>query len=326
MTYISTIIPRSELTVSEALKKMKNQADYTSPANMPLSAQVLTDLDTFVTSYDAKYPIRNLAVKNQTSKTHEKNQHLISLHRYTADFFDELNKLIRRNKPHINNGFNPSARKYYNLPKDSEKLPDMGSESKLLYWAEQVITGEPQRITDGGTPISSPTWQEIKTLYDELVILISELSVLKLAAKMAQKDITDTIKTGIEYYLNGRDDLEYYFRKMTDSEKRSILETWGIIYKTLGTDPDKVSTVVGFISSEGIPLEDVKVKFIKHDISFNTREDGSITSHEIPIGITDIELSKPGYETKIITGFEVKPNYDNVFEEDLIMTSPLANL
>ena len=42
----------------------------------------------------------------------------------------------------------------------------MGSESKLLYWAEQVITGEPQRITDGGTPISSPTWQEIKTLYE----------------------------------------------------------------------------------------------------------------------------------------------------------------
>lgn len=326
MTYISTIIPRSEITVSEALKKMKNQSGLIPPANMPLSAQTITDLGTFVTDYDAKYPVRNLAVKNQTSKTHEKNQYLVSLHRYAADFFDELNKLIRRNTPPINNGFKPSARKYYNLSKDSEKLPDMNSESKLLYWAEQIITGEPQRISDGGTPISSPTWEEVKTLYDALVVLISELSILKLAAKMAQKDVTDTIKSGIAIYLSGRDDLEYYFRKMSDSEKRSVLETWGIIYKTLGTDPNKVSTVVGFVSSEGIPLEDVQVKFIEHDLTFNTREDGSITSHEIPIGITDIELSKSGYDTKIITAFEVKPNYDNIFEDELLMTSPLADL
>lgn len=325
MMYISTIIPHSELAVAEALKKMNNRVLITPPANMPLSGGVLSRLSTFITDYDTKFPIRNLAAKNQVNKTHDKNVYLISLQRYTADFIDELNKLIRRNVQPITNGFHPSARKYYNLPIDNGNLPDLTTEAKLLYWAEQIINGEPLRIADGGTPITSPTWQQIKTLFDGLNTRIAELGELKEIAKEAQKDVTKTIKEGVKIYLSGRDDLEYYYREKEDSEKRSILENWGILYKTIGTDPNVVGTVIGFVSSEGIPLEDANVNFKEHNISFNTKEDGNITSHEIPIGITDIELSKEGYDTKTISNFEVKPNYDNIFEEEMVMTSPLNN-
>lgn len=323
MIYISTIIPSSELLVFQSLKKTLNQSEQSPPEDCPVSDTQLETTTALVTQYNEKVIVRNTAVALQLGKTENKNNYQQVLLWFVVDFIDELNKLIRRGPFPVNNGFRAHDRKFYNLPENSSNLPDLSSETKIVHWAELIIVGEQARIAAGGAPITSPTWQEVKLWFDAYKERVGQLGKLRTDAKKAQKEITILVKQGIEVYKNGRAEMDFYYRNETDSARRDIMEIWGILYKRFGGDPNLVSPVVGFVTTEGIPLESVDVFYKTPNKRYKTRYDGSTELHELPIGITDIELTKNGYDTIIIPNFAIKPNYDNVWEAQMVMTSPV---
>lgn len=321
MTYITSLVPVSELNIVSALTKTNNISIVTPVETNPLTEGQRTSVTNFLESYSSKSILRNSSSASLLGKTEEKNETLKVLTWFVADFISELNKLIRRGGHPVNNGFEAKDRKFYNLPVGLAKLPELNSEAKVNYWAEQIIKGEQQRVDNGGTPISTPTWQIVKFWYDKLELQTAQLGTLRIVAKNAQKAVTAELKTGVEVYINGRDELEYYYRKETDEARRDIMEIWGILFKTVGGDPNVVSTVVGFVTSDGIPLEDVDVFIKSTNLNLKTRADGSITSHEVLIGETDIELTKTGYNKLVIENFMVKPYTNNLFTVLMVMTS-----
>ncbi len=79
---------------------------------------------------------------------------------YISHFIQVLNLSVIRNE------IKGEQKVLYGLNPDDFSIPDILSDTAVLEWGEKIITGEHERIKQGGAPIYNPTIAKVKVHYD----------------------------------------------------------------------------------------------------------------------------------------------------------------
>jgi len=76
---------------------------------------------------------------------------------YVSHFIQALNMCIAREE------IKADCRTFFGIDINDKSTPDIQTASKLLEWGNKVIDGESKRIQNGGNPIYTPSFANVKT-------------------------------------------------------------------------------------------------------------------------------------------------------------------
>ena len=79
---------------------------------------------------------------------------------YISHFIQVLNLSVIRKE------INADLKLLYGLEPNASNVPDLTSDNSILTWGEKIITGEKNRLSEGGTPLYNPTIAKVQVHYD----------------------------------------------------------------------------------------------------------------------------------------------------------------
>jgi hypothetical protein len=142
---------------------------------------------------------------------------------YISHFIQVLNFTVIRNE------IKTEALQYYGLENNDEfTLPDLSTEKAVLKWGEQLIKGETERISRGGTPIYSPTISKVIVHYDLFKDATQSREIYRKNAKRSREAIDEMCRKIDRIIWNTWTKVEFQYWTLPEEERQKKFNNYGI--------------------------------------------------------------------------------------------------
>ena len=123
------------------------------------------------------------------------------------------------------------TRTLFQLPLESDRVPDLFTDADLLLWAQRIDDGEKARIEAGDTPIAWPSAAEVTALRDQFRNQASAQSTAKDATDREQGDVERLVPEVAAAVKDIWDTVEFNLRhEPTTAGLRRRAREWGLTY------------------------------------------------------------------------------------------------
>ncbi|HLG35532.1 MAG TPA: hypothetical protein VI757_11680 [Bacteroidia bacterium] len=229
----------------------------------------------------------SVAIAASTAGTAVKNAVQKLARMWVSHYYQALNNGIEREE------IPASHRAFYGLDVNSNAVPDMNSEDKLLFWGNKVAVGEAARIAAGGPPITFPDAAVVTLKVTDYNARLTAQTILTDATDAAQEALdllNPEADAVIKKYL---DEVDVYYSEENPESRRGNTVEWGAKYLTLG-EPTAI-TFKAVDSVSGAPIQDTEFKFVATGKIHKADDVDSITAETRLVGDTPVSASHPDY-------------------------------
>ncbi len=217
-------LPNTETARYRALKIALQKGEDLPPYKLPYGQKSLRQLKGFFPEYERQFKQWQEA-KNAVSVKSKKYYDLQKKAKiYISHFIQIMNFSIIRGE------LKPIARTFYGLKENDCKIPKINTEKDLIKWGETIIKGEPERIAQGGNPVTNPTIAVVKVRYDQFIDAYRHQNTLRNSYKRLSDKIADMRSEADSIILNIWNEVEVFYNEFPDKEKREKTKEYGIIY------------------------------------------------------------------------------------------------
>jgi len=282
-------LPNSDVKRMIALDTGKTKKDNTAPADVVLTTNTVTRLDTTQPLFKQKMQERGNALQAQSDSTAAKNASQAKAKMYISHFIQGFNNGADRDY------FPKSHKAFYQLDVNSDSVPIMDTEAEVNLWGDRLIEGDAERITAGGAAMSMPSIAEVTIEVNLFKTLNAEQSTLKDAYDNTQEAVSNMRPEVDSLILRIWDEVETAFNDEPIESKRRKAREWGVVYVST-----QKATITGLVtdSVSGEPLQNVNVALIESEEVVQTDEEGMYTLKTSYTGEGTLEFALDGYTTQ----------------------------
>ena len=230
-------LPKTDIARIRTLKTVADLEKQYSLHNVPLSYNLLNRAKTQLSLFEHH---QDMHIEN-CKKWHINNskfrvaQNNIKL--YISHFIQVYNMAVVRGEYKID------GKNYYNLPLDTNALPDLNSEENILLWGKNLIDGERQRVSFGGLPMTNPTISSLKIYYELFRDARTELQFLQIASQRTKENFNvERAKTDL-LIKEIWDEIESNFSQLPTEERVAECTKCGIIYYYRSSETDNIDEI-----------------------------------------------------------------------------------
>ena len=150
-----------------------------------------------------------------------------------------------------------SARALYGLDIGNEKLPDIDTDTKLMHWANEVVTGDAKRIALGGVVITMPSQASFTLVYTNGKTAITDYGTAKEALTNAHTAVNNLNAEADNIILRTWNEVETTFSELPAATMRVHSRQYGVKYVSVG----KPALITGKFTDSltGAPIPDATV-------------------------------------------------------------------
>ena len=207
------------------MRKALEMADKIQPYELAFSNSTLNQLNNLFPHFEQMLHQQKQAIAIQAAKSKELAAYTKKAKLYISHFYQVFNFAILRKE------ISPSARKFFGLKENDSRIPNLLSEKDILYWGEQIIKGEQERLAKmGGNPITNPTAAVVKVRYEQFVEALHHQKILQKSTRYATDKIAELRSDVDSLILKLWNEVEEHFSYLIDEEKRKCSSEYGIIY------------------------------------------------------------------------------------------------
>jgi hypothetical protein len=222
-------LPKTILSRKNVLDATTQKASSTAQDEWAISTQTKSKLDAGYPAYRKEVSERQSEFAKQIALSKDEDILQEILRKLVSHFWQVFNLAIERGK------YIASDRTYYSLDANQHELPDIRSEKELIGWAKNFIEGEANRLAakkDSATklPMQNPEISEIEKALKNYLLVHNKQSAQKKKFDKENKDVLAILPKIDELILDIYDEVEFYYRRETASNKRKLASEWGIIY------------------------------------------------------------------------------------------------
>lgn len=292
MSIITRRLPQSPQSRHQALRRAKQRKDAVGPADTTLRAATGTELDTFNPIYVAAHHTRQIAKQAYHAHTPVKNAAIDKLRMFNSHFIQHLNQAIERGELTI------ADRIFYTLDETDDKVPSMGTEQDVIDWAQNIITGEADRITAGGTALTQPSAAQIQTLLTDANGKLTTQANNYTAYNNAQEAFDLLHPTADTLIRSIWNEVESSVDKDPDAgSRREKAALWGVVYVTVGEK--KVNIEIEVLDTDtNAPIENATIEFENASIELTTNANGKATASDDYNGEDTLTVQHLNYVTQ----------------------------
>lgn len=306
---ITRKLPNTDFARNIALKTAFTKKGLVAPADMAITPTTNTRLTATQPLFASKMDARANALQAQAASTALKIEAQATAKMYISHFIQVFNLGVER-------GLYPaSARAFYKLDVNSNSVPPLDKESDVIYWGEQLNTGEAARVAAGGPEMQNPGIDLVNSMYDEFIIQNNLQSTLKDAYDKAQEEVSNMRPDVDLLILKIWDEVETFYNQEPPPSKRRNAREWGVVYVST-----QKATITGLVTTSigETPLEGVNVALIESEEIVQTGADGRYTLSTVFTGEGTLEFSREGYVTQT---FPVEIPEGGSVVKDVVMQS-----
>lgn len=289
-------LPDSDEKRDVALTVALSRNNSLPPGVSVLSADVVLRLEAMQPDFKAKLALRRAALASQTIATETLEALRKTLRRYISHYFQSLNNGIDRGL------FPKQARAYYGLDVNSNSVPSLSSEYKLLYWGDNVKTGDAARVAGGGAAMAMPSAAQVDVVFVDTQTAIDTQKNLKFAYDTSQEVVASLRPDVDSLILRIWNEVETYFSEEDIESKRRKSREWGVVYSESAVDYSLTGTVS---DTAGNKLADAEVKVVEADVTAVSDENGDYKVPSVADGLYTLEVSKATFITQTHHNFEL---------------------
>ena len=149
------------------------------------------------------------------------------------------------------------ARAYFGLDISNKKLPDTDTDAKLIHWANEVVTGDAERIDKGGIEIIMPSQAGFTIVFTNAKTAITNNETAKDDLTNAHIAVKNLNVEADNVILRTWNEVETTFSELPAATMRTKSRQYGVKYVSVG----KPALITGKYtdSKTGLPLPDVSV-------------------------------------------------------------------
>ncbi|MFC2092645.1 carboxypeptidase regulatory-like domain-containing protein [Bacteroidota bacterium] len=282
-------LAQSDVKRMIALDTGKTKKDNTAPADVVLTPNTVTRLDTTQPLFKQKMQERGNTLQAQSDATAVKDAAMEKSKMFISHFIQCFNNGVKRGV------FPVSHKAFYQLDVNSDSVPTMNTEAEVNLWGNHLIDGDAERITAGGSAMSMPAIAEVTTEVNLFQTLNADQSTAKDAYDNAQEAVSDMRPEVDSLILRIWDEVETAFNDEPIESKRRKAREWGVVYIST-----QKATITGLVtdSASGNPLLNVNVALIESEEVVQTDEEGRYTLKTSYTGEGTLEFALDGYTTQ----------------------------
>ena len=229
MMNITRRLPQSNITRRRAMNMAIDKYNNVDIAHSALTPATAARLINDSTAFNNAMSNINTAEERKATANANTTVSRVLLRKNVSAYFNGINNAISI-------GTIPgSARAFYGLEVSNKRLPVTNTDSKLLQWADQIISGDAKRVANGGIDMANPSIDEFAAIYDAAKPLFITLSNAKSNVTNAHVLLNKQVPEVDKIILKTWNEIETSFSELPAPKKRSYCREWGVLYISVGT-------------------------------------------------------------------------------------------
>lgn len=151
-------LPNTDSARIKALKTAIRKCSVTDYNDIIVSMKTLHKAKSAVGKFERMCQIYQQTFETQVKANKSFQKQIKNARMYLSHFIQVLYLSVIRNE------IKHMQLTLYSLEKSNMLVPNLTSNEMLLSWSDKIISGEEQRIADGGVPIYNPTIAKVKVM------------------------------------------------------------------------------------------------------------------------------------------------------------------
>ena len=143
---------------------------------------------------------------------------------YVSHFIKVINMAIARGE------LKPDIRNFYGLSDYGNRIPELNTESDLLDWGSNVVSGETERTNMGLPPITNPNIALVKVWYEKFCDAHHYKSTHQKSSVRTLRTIASYRRDADDIILNLWNEIESHFESLSGDIMRKWASTYGVVY------------------------------------------------------------------------------------------------
>ncbi len=217
-------IPNTDKARLRALNIALFRGKELAPFKLAFSQKSYQKLQGFLHSYENAMSFYRQAYTAQTNKNKNYIVVLKKAKMYISHFVQVINMAILRGD------LQPYIRKHFGLDENGTRIPTLNSEEQIIFWGENLIKGEAQRILNGATPISNPTIALVKVRYETFLEAYHHQKTLQKNTARALEKLSALRSKADSIILQIWNEVEESYKDLPDDLRREKAMEYGLVY------------------------------------------------------------------------------------------------
>jgi hypothetical protein len=217
-------LPNTDAARLRAMTEALFNSEKSKKNNVVLSSNLIYELKLKIDEFKHILSEYQNSIDNQKKSKDLHNEYETKCRLYISHFLQVMNFAILRGE------LNNDIKKYYNIPLDTQNLPNLQSEQQLIIWGKIIIEGDKKRQQDGVSAITNPSIAMVKAKYEQFLDSEFYNKSLQNKTKTAQEKLVK-IRPIIDNLIKQIwDEIENYFESFPPIIKRQKAKNFGISY------------------------------------------------------------------------------------------------
>ncbi|MRT92176.1 hypothetical protein [Ancylomarina sp. 16SWW S1-10-2] len=217
-------LPNTDLARIRALRSAQDMEEILSSSELGFSFTLLRKLHDFLPHFELAISNHHQAIAEQSVKSKAYNERQRKARLYVSHFIQVLNFTIAREE------LKPEVREFYGLKINSQSIPNLVKDAKLIEWGYKLIEGERLRIAAGGNPIYSPSIALVRVHCDQFRDAYNHQKRLQSNTQRFSEQVAERRHEADQLILDIWNDVETYYKDKSEEERREICSRYGIVY------------------------------------------------------------------------------------------------
>ena len=245
-------LPDSNTSRLQTLKKAQTKVTNAPAGGNILSATTTTRLAADLLAYKNGVAAITTAIRAQRKAVKLAIPQRLLLKTICNSYVKSLDNGIKINL------FSAEDRTLLGLNSSNTRLPKLKTDQELLDFADLVISGDAERVADGGAAMPLPTIAAFTAIHAIAAPLIIAVSNAKTTLTDAKTDLNNQNAEIDDCIIHVWGEVEMFYSKYAPPAKRAACRLWSVRYLSKGA----ISIVTGKITDSvtGLGLADVRVR------------------------------------------------------------------
>ena len=217
-------LPNTDAARLKALKKAYAKGQEIPPFKLAFSQSTLQKIHSFLPAYQKSMAETKQAYDKQVLKNKDYQKVLKKAKLYISHFIQVVNMAIMRGD------LTSAERENFGMVLFTHKLPPLNSEADIIKWGEKLIHGEDIRKAKGLSPITNPTIAVVRVRYETFLDAYKFQKTLQRNYQRFQEKLADMRKEADAIIVDIWNEVEEYFVKLNDENRRKEAEKYGLVY------------------------------------------------------------------------------------------------
>lgn len=271
-------------TIEATIRKLGHLAPG---EDKPITSITEERLNTLGAEYLKAYEDSVVALAKQTKSTEAAARSRLMVKMYISQFLQVFNFGIDREKYPLQD------RSFYELSVTNGVVPILNTELEIVQWGKNIIKGDAERVAAGGAPMTNPSAEEFKVVFDQMIQNIQTQSSFKNSYDKAQEKLNNLNDAIDKLILRIWNEINTFYDDHEPASRRRKAREWGVVYVSTDTANIVGGSVLNLENDKAVG--GALVSFAEIEMQTTTDSNGRFSFKTNYVGEATIVVEKTGF-------------------------------